>query len=504
MSSRTTITGFLVISGLIWLVAMSFVYRAHYTGNAEPELGYFAADVRFDDETTQYYAIRRNGQRIAYTNASVLDHPTLFLLRESTAIKINLAGMSREVFLQTTVRVDTTSHLATYLEFNLQSGEHSYVCSCSSRDDTLFVDVMRDTNSEWALGVFEIKGELTFPTALVNYLHHTTGDESRITLFDPVLFDHYELTATREGRERLFQDGVPYDTTRFRLNFLDRETMMWIDDTGVMAKSEGYAFFGGEFGSVEMDRAMNSDVFLLPLEVSVGNDILKNLRIKPDRDLPNPRESRYLEVRLDNIRAANIDINSSFKKTISVNPVIFGMYDRPVVKSDTNHLKLITAAQDTAVIGTSDYIQSLDARMKRRADEIAADIPDTLDVARAINQWVFESMTREKGLDLTRSVDVLRNMRGDHEEYTKLYTSLTRSIGIPTQIIQGLVYEDGVFRYHSWPAVFAHGIWHHLDPLFGQDAVDATHIPLIEGNFDRLIEMIRIAERIGVTIREYR
>jgi len=97
-------------------------------------------------------------------------------------------------------------------------------------------------------------------------------------------------------------------------------------------------------------------------------------------------------------------------------------------------------------------------------------------------------------------VDILRERKGACDEYTKLFTALTRSIGIPTQIYLGLVYRDGAFRYHSWPAVFVGGTWHALDPYFGQDRADATHITLISGDFERLIDLLRIAGLITIHI----
>ena len=77
-------------------------------------------------------------------------------------------------------------------------------------------------------------------------------------------------------------------------------------------------------------------------------------------------------------------------------------------------------------------------------------------------------------------------------------------MGIPTQINMGLLYKDRNFRYHSWPSVFADGLWHDLDPTLGQDAVDATHLTLVKGDFEKLFEFIRIAEKISIKVLDYR
>ena len=62
----------------------------------------------------------------------------------------------------------------------------------------------------------------------------------------------------------------------------------------------------------------------------------------------------------------------------------------------------------------------------------------------------------------------------------------------------------GVFRYHSWPSVFIYDYWYDLDPYYGQDKADATHIALIRGDFEKLVELLRIIGKVSVTILDYR
>ena len=161
-------------------------------------------------------------------------------------------------------------------------------------------------------------------------------------------------------------------------------------------------------------------------------------------------------------------------------------------------------ANDTSVVGISDYMKSRDARIIRNARNIIATEADTLKMARTLSKWVFENVEKESGLDIIRSIDVLREMRGDSDEHTKLFTALTRSVGIMTQINTGLVYKDGAFRYHSWPSVFVGSVWHDVDPTLGQDVADATHIALVRGDFERLVELVRMLGKISIKIIEYR
>ncbi|MCD6307930.1 MAG: transglutaminase domain-containing protein, partial [Candidatus Latescibacteria bacterium] len=110
----------------------------------------------------------------------------------------------------------------------------------------------------------------------------------------------------------------------------------------------------------------------------------------------------------------------------------------------------------------------------------------------------------EEGLDITRSIDILRLKRGACDEYTKLFTALARSIGIPTLVNLGYVYRAGAFRYHSWPTVFIGGMWHDLDPFFGQDSADATHVAIVRGGFDKIIELLRIQGKMSISVLDAR
>ena len=188
----------------------------------------------------------------------------------------------------------------------------------------------------------------------------------------------------------------------------------------------------------------------------------------------------------------------------SVNPVVLGIHDTPVLRGDRLKQMLAVISTDTSLVGTGDYIQCKDARVIRIAREITAASTDTLDMARAISRWVHEHMKKDEKITIARSSDVLRAMRGGRDEYTRLYTALTRSVGIPTQINIGLVYEDGYFVYHSWPSVFAGGTWRDLDPWYGQDTADAARVALVRGDFERLGEYLKLVNILSLKVLTYR
>ncbi len=119
-----------------------------------------------------------------------------------------------------------------------------------------------------------------------------------------------------------------------------------------------------------------------------------------------------------------------------------------------------------------------------------------------IGQWVYENIEKDLTISMPSAVDILKIRKGDCNEHTSLYTALARAAGLPTKVCIGIVYKDGYFYYHAWPAVYL-GSWLPIDPTFGQEVADAAHIKLLEGGFERQADLMRVVGKISVTVLEY-
>ncbi len=148
------------------------------------------------------------------------------------------------------------------------------------------------------------------------------------------------------------------------------------------------------------------------------------------------------------------------------------------------------------------FLQVDDPRIVRAAEKITGDVADPTEKAGLIGQWVYENIEKDLTISLPSAVDILEVRKGDCNEHTSLYTALARAIGLPTKICVGIVYKDGYFYYHAWPAVFL-GSWLPIDPTFGQEVADAAHIKLLEGGFERQTDLMRVVGKISVTVLDY-
>ena len=100
-------------------------------------------------------------------------------------------------------------------------------------------------------------------------------------------------------------------------------------------------------------------------------------------------------------------------------------------------------------------------------------------------------------VSLPSAVEVLENLRGDCNEHTILFVAIARAAGIPSRPCAGVVYLDGTFGYHAWPLVWV-GEWVEMDPTFGQDVADATHIILAAGDIEAQYVINSVIGRLSI------
>jgi hypothetical protein len=504
MSAQKRILTVLAVSGAVWLLVMGLIYRANYGKRVGADLGTLSSDVSVHGETRQYFSVFKDGMKIGYMIASQLSYEELRVVREEVVLKVNLAGMSREVFVQSTAGIDSARRTMRYLEFRILSGSHAYVFNSSVHEDSLLVNVKRDNESPWRRGMFPVERNIMPSVALPFFMSYSDETEKTIQMFDPIDFAPRPVHVVRKGMEAVKVAAATLELMRYDMDYGGNRATVWLDSLGRLTKGEGIMLYGEALGGFKVETWRTRDVFLLPIETSFGKDAVRKMSLPGGMNIPNPRSCTYLKARLDGIRAANIDTDASNKEVFSLNPVVFGIRSEPTTPGERKDGVYKAAAADTSLLGSSDYIQPKDARMSRTAREIIAAETDTLSMARMLSRWVFTRMKKDENIAIIRSVDILRSLIGGRDEHVKLFAALARSIRIPVQINMGLLYENGAFRYHSWPSVLAGGDWHDLDPWYGQDTADAARVALVRGDFERLSELLRLIDSFTVTILEYR
>jgi hypothetical protein len=158
-----------------------------------------------------------------------------------------------------------------------------------------------------------------------------------------------------------------------------------------------------------------------------------------------------------------------------------------------------TAGPDAVLesyLSPSVTVDSADQQLQTTAQDIAGDATDPLARVRRLVRWIQENIDQAP-VDVFSSSDVLRGRKAECQGLTWLFAAFARSLGIPTRVVNGLVYSkelDG-FLYHAWAESHIGAAWLPVDPTFGQVGVDATHIKLLEG--DRLADLLPLTDIVG-------
>ncbi len=172
------------------------------------------------------------------------------------------------------------------------------------------------------------------------------------------------------------------------------------------------------------------------------------------------------------------------KKTKGAVELVLVAQDPPSRRS----LLPIKGNKTKAYLSQTPYEPLTDARLTTVVAKVVGKERDAWTAAKLINRFVHRHIeTKSLAKPFATAVEALEGKEGDCTEHAVLFSALAKIAGIPTRLITGLVYvgpSQRSFGYHEWVEVFIGGSWVAMDPTFGQDVVDPTHIKFTEGQSD--------------------
>jgi tetratricopeptide (TPR) repeat protein len=145
---------------------------------------------------------------------------------------------------------------------------------------------------------------------------------------------------------------------------------------------------------------------------------------------------------------------------------------RPVV--DAKVVLPVTDPTLSEYLKANGEISSDNKQVIDQAREIAGKDKDAWSVARKLADWTYKNLTW-RSVAVANASQTLATREADCSEFSQLYVSMARAVGLPARIVSGLAYGGASFGGHAWVEVWV-GRWVELDPTWGTDFVDATHI----------------------------
>jgi hypothetical protein len=212
--------------------------------------------------------------------------------------------------------------------------------------------------------------------------------------------------------------------------------------------------------------------------------------IRIPKPIPNPEKLRSLKVRMSGIDQSLI-AQDHRQKILPADPPADGFYvtvnvedpeaARREVRSDAGSNDAPPSAEDLA---ETISIQPNHPEIVNQANQIVGAKDAANEKVAKLVQWTAKNISNqmEDTFRPLKSLSVLRAGKGECESHATLYAALARSQKIPTRLVTGIVYMEGMgFLYHAWAESCIDG-WIAVDPTFNQVPADATHIKVATGD----------------------
>jgi len=469
----------------LWGFSMFLIYDRNYATSRTVDLTDVPMNNSLSGELQNWMNVTMGGAKIGYSMQSFSNSPLGYILKDYSLIRLPMGGVVREIYLDSYAVLNVDFSLKNFT-FGLVSGDYTTDVFGEVANGRLEIK-FRSQNSESKLS-FNAERGIYLPSSipLLASVRGFPQGEFQLPTFDPfslamnaiiVNIDSSADMNSLYGRTRAY---------RVSLDISGMKSTMWVD-------SKGHVLREDEAGGMVMSATHKDDALNIPDVKPGGKDLLVDLAVPCIGEISDPRAVKRLKIQVDGVKAEFLDLSDDFQKIISTDPLIIEIEPGQPASSELSDPRPFLAAEP--------FLQVDDPRMVSRASEIIGGESDPLAKANLIGRWVYQNVRKDYSVSLPSAIDVLEVRKGDCNEHTALYTALARASGIPAKICIGIVYKDGMFFYHAWPAVHIDS-WKPLDPTFGQEVADASHIKLLEGGFDRQADLMRVVGKIKITIIE--
>ena len=117
------------------------------------------------------------------------------------------------------------------------------------------------------------------------------------------------------------------------------------------------------------------------------------------------------------------------------------------------------------------------------AREIIGSERNAVNVIALLAGWIYQNIAYDPGQGRNvNALETLQKRSGDHGAHSALFSSLARSVGIPTRICVGLLIQRGKGIYHSWSEAWINGTWLPVDTTVNRVGLPAGYMLTARGD----------------------
>ena len=490
-----------IIVSLSWLV----IFGGYFL-KQKPKLAGGLEDVRFTHRVERWFGFYQADLPIGYNHLLIQPRGNEYFLTDEMVLKMNLLGEVSEIrlFMKAVLNLDWTIKQM-WLELNSSGGVFSvWVNAYSDR-----LDIVLRTGGQRIEREIPIQSPPYLYTEPVigEKLRHAgikTGMKISFPVFEPLTQTVSYINLLVEEKELVQLNGKKISAYKVSESWQGQIEYLWVSEEGEIIKEWNPAGFSAI--KISKDKALS----LLSSSSGLSPDLISAFAVQTDRWIENPRQVKYLKVKLEGARLDGLDLNGDNQK---LRWRVLEVFLPEWNFSEGYKIPFPSTGKLKNYLEPSWQVQSDSPEIISLAKKIAGDEKDCLKVVAKLVRWVSFNIEDALVVSIPSALEVLRQKKGACKEHTVLFTALARSLGIPTRIVSGLVYSDAYlikgFYYHSWAEVWIadknreNGRWVAVDPTFNQFPADATHIRLKIGELKDMMPLMQVVGQIKVRVMEY-
>lgn len=474
---------------LVWAGSLTFLLASHRSTvplTASQKVESSSAPV------SEWMGLYMGGKKIGYDHEEILQAGPEFHIKTRMFMRIQLLGQEKEITTVSDTKTDSKYNLKS-IDFSLKTSGLTIAATGTVTGDRLLL-VLHGPGGRTEQTI-HLRGPVISSDGIVMRIVQDgfSRPEYSFSTFDPTLQQELPVHVRIEGRETRTIMGSPVDTFKLDVRIKDMQETMWVTPQGETV--EELSPLG--FRSVLEPRT-------IALTKGWGGqpvDLIAATAIKAAGvPVTYPAGVQHMDAYVTGLTRTEPIPSSDFQQvegnlvTVVV-PRHPGTYTLPYRPPHT--LQGLAIKED---LGSTSLINTDNKDIRMKAREIIHGETDALKSAQLLNAWVYSHVHSTFTMALPRSIDMLKNPRGDCKAHTILFTALARAVGIPAKMAMGVVLmPDGFFYYHAWPLIYLNG-WVPVDPTLGEFPADATHIMLASGSLDTWINMLGVVGRLKINI----
>jgi hypothetical protein len=437
------------------------------------------------------------GTPIGYAHTSMdiqEDDPArYYVIRSEMELRLTAMGRQLDLAVDLTVNLNAVQALHSF-EFDMKADPYRTRIRATRMDGERYRMSIQSAG-ETRTSVITIPDDVVLDSPVTELAMKalTPGKSLTLRILDPATMGTAAMTVTALREETITVGGSNCLAKALATDYQGIRFLSWMGADGRMLRQD--TPFGWTIEASTADEAIAA-----MKKTGRSDDLLAALAVPCVGTIPNPRASRELKLRLTGVSLGEEDLPSPRQRillatnTTTEIVVVRSYYPAPGANAP---------APDRSYLAASTMIQSDHADIRRQAAAITKGLSDPAAKARAIAEWVYREIKKEMAASLPSALDVLRARRGDCNEHTYLFVALARAAGLPAAVKVGLAWHENAFYYHAWPAVFA-GDWVEVEPTWGEETVDATHLALAEGELASQMRILKAIGRLKIEVIEAR